>query len=384
MIPIKIDEKKIEFRDLHVSKIKTDIENSLITKRSSYKDTDFEYGTLNWIIKYLDDILNAETKKMRVIIRDFNWSVKRKISIVKLSITGDNTTVEQLKNICRENSIRGFSNKTKDELISLVNANSNLNGKTIDNLKFTTLIYRINQILKDVFIDFYKNGWDKIEDYDRYTFVTKHNLKTCPYCNMGYILISERDKNKKNGLRPEIDHFFPKAIYPYLAMSFYNLIPSCQVCNHTKSNKDTFVDNLLSPYEIDSTTFKLTYQPKNMNFLQIKKRKYNFNSFDIKFKKIDKYSNKYFKLDKLYEQHKDVVLELLIKRTIYSKSYIEELKRNFHFTDDEIYRFLFCNYKESEEFNKRPLSKLINDIIDELGASFTTIKSHRHFQSKRK
>jgi len=367
MIPIKIDNENIAFRDLHVSKIKADIENSLITKRDSYQDTDFEYETLNWIITYLDDILNAETKKMRVIIRAFNWFIKRKIFIVDLSITEDNTTVEQLKNICRENSIRGFSNKNKNELISLVNANNNLNGKTIDNLKFTTLIYRINLILKDIFIDFYENRWDKIEDYDRYTFVTKHELKTCPYCNMGYILISQKDEKGENGLRPEIDHFFPKTIYPYLAMSFYNLIPSCKVCNHTKSNKNTFEDKLLSPYEIDSTTFKLTYQPKNMNFLQIKKENYNFNSFDIKFKKIDEHSNKYFKLDKLYEQHKDVVLELLIKKTIYTKSYINELKKNFKFTDEEIYRLLFCNYQKSDNLHKRPLSKLIKDITQELG-----------------
>jgi hypothetical protein len=185
---------------------------------------------------------------------------------------------------------------------------------------------------------------------------------------MGYILISKRDKKKENALRPQIHHFFPKSIYPYLAMSFYNLIPSCKVCNHTKGSKDTYRDELLSPYEIKNNTFQLTYRPRNINFRQIKKRKYNVNkSFEIEFKKIDKHSNKYFKLDKLYEQHKDVVLELLVKRTIYSKSYIAELKKNFHFTDDEIYRFLFCNYKDSAEYNKRPLSKLIKDITDELG-----------------
>jgi len=158
-------------------------------------------------------------------------------------------------------------------------------------------------------------------------------------------------------------------------MNFYNLFPCCKVCNHTKSSKDTYEDGLLSPYEIDDNTFQLTYRPKNMNFLQIKKRKYNSNTFTIEIKdknkkRDDEYrkdSNDYFKLDKLYEQHKDIVLELLVKRTIYSKSYIAELKKNFHFTDDEIYRFLFCNYKDSDDFNKRPLSKLIKDITDELG-----------------
>jgi hypothetical protein len=40
---------------------------------------------------------------------------------------------------------------------------------------------------------------------------------------------------------------------------------------------------------------------------------------------------------------------------------------NFHFTDDEIYRYLFSNYKQDKDLHKRPLSKLIKDISEELG-----------------
>jgi len=370
MIPIKIDNEIIAFRDLHFDKIQEQIRNLLILKRDNYSINSFEYKALDWIEWHLYLIFKGNTNKLRKIIKEFNNFIKIFVSTVTLTISNDNKTitVEKLKQICRENSIQGFSNKKKDELVTLVNSKTNVTGKTIDDLKYISLSNKINLILKDIFEYFYENKWDEIEGYNRYIFVTKHNLKTCPYCNMGYILISERDKNNKNGLRPEIDHFFPKSIYPYLAMSFYNLIPSCKVCNHTKSSRDTNKDELLSPYEIDDDTFKLTYRPQSINFNQVKKRKYNVNkSFEIEFKKIDKHSNKYFKLDKLYEQHKDVVLELLVKRTIYSKSYIAELKKNFYFTDDEIYRFLFCNYKASNDFNKRPLSKLIKDITDELG-----------------
>ncbi|HIP26476.1 MAG TPA: hypothetical protein EYG80_02345 [Flavobacteriaceae bacterium] len=370
MIPIKVDDENIAFRDLHFNKVQSNIKTLLRNKLDEYNNNPFEYQVLDWLLWNLDLILISEMNRLKKIINSFNNFIKTFVSTITLTITNDDKTItiEKLKQICRENTIRGFSNKNKDELVTLVNSNTNLTGQTIDDLKYTILSNKINSILKDIFINFYEKKWDDIvEEYDRYTFVKKHNLKTCSYCNMNYILISKRDKKKANGLRPEIDHFFPKSIYPYLAMSFYNLIPSCMVCNHTKGSKDTYKDKLLSPYEIDDATFKLTYRPQNMNFLQIKKRKYNSNNFKIKFKKIDKHSNKYFKLDKLYEQHKDVVLELLVKRTIYSKSYIAELKKNFHFTDDEIYRFLFCNYKDSDEYNKRPLSKLIKDITDELG-----------------
>jgi len=373
MIQIEIDKKNIEFRDFHVSKIKVDIENSLIKKRNIHKKTDFEYQVLDWIHRNLKLILLSKVEKLRNTRDDFNSLLEGYNNVTYLNQINnikkyeyEKEKKEVLINLLESSSIVYQKGKKKEEYLNLVWKNKA--SIKIDNVfKYRILKNRINKIIKNIFIDFYEKRWDEIKDYDRYTFVTKHELKTCPYCNMGYILISQKDEKGENGLRPDIDHFFPKSKYPYLAMSFYNLIPCCKVCNYSKGSKDTVEDGLLSPYEINSSTFKLTYTPKNMNFLQIKKKKYNFNSFDIKFKKIDEHSNEYFKLDKLYEQHKDIVLELLIKRTIYSKSYTEELKRNFHFTDDEIYRFLFCNYKESDEFNKRPLSKLINDIIDELG-----------------
>jgi hypothetical protein len=378
MIPIKIDYENRDFRDLHFDKIRESIEDLLKKKLNIQNIQNFERESLTWILVNLDLIFLSETNKLREIIQKFdnfinmyNNEIFLSLSNIKLkksNVELKKITVPDLKKICTYNHITPIISKpNKDNYIELIMGITATYIPISDEMKFNLLNKKIKSILSDIFINFYDKEWDKIDIYNRYTFVIKHNLKTCPYCNMGYILVSQKDENNKNGLRPEIDHFFPKSKYPYLAMSFYNLIPSCQVCNHTKSNKDTYIDKLLSPYEIDSTTFKLTYIPKNMDFLQIKKRKYNFNSFDIKFKKIDTHSNNYFKLDKLYEQHKDVVLELLIKKTIYSKSYIKELKQNFHFTDDEIYRFLFCNYKKEADLHKRPLSKLTKDISQELG-----------------
>lgn len=376
MIPIKIDAENIAFRDLHFNETKENIQSSLISKRDSFEMDSFEYQALDWIDWHFNFILQKDTNKLRNLIQEFNNFIGTYISSEILTIRNNEVfTVSKLKQICRENNIRGFSNKNKDELVPLVSSEIDLTGEMVDSVKRNVLFNKINPILQDVFVSFYEEKWDDIVNYNRYVFVAKHKLKTCPYCNMSYILISERDNNSQNGLRPEIDHFFPKTLYPYLAMSFYNLIPSCKVCNHTKGSKDTYKDELLSPYEIDENTFKLTYRPKNMNFLQVEKQKYKTNNFEVEIKdknsKQDdedkKDSNDYFKLDKLYAQHKDIVLELLVKRTIYSKSYIAELKKNFRLTDDEIYRFLFCNYKDSEEFNQRPLSKLIKDTTDELG-----------------
>lgn len=75
-------------------------------------------------------------------------------------------------------------------------------------------------------------------------------VTVCPYCNRSYIFTVKKDA--RNGkARPQYDHFFPKSIYPYLAVSMYNLVPSCAVCNGGKSDVDSFKDKkrrYLNPY----------------------------------------------------------------------------------------------------------------------------------------
>lgn len=195
------------------------------------------------------------------------------------------------------------------------------------------------------------------DNYSAYTYVEKLDIRTCPYCNRNYIFIV-----KKGKLRPEIDHFYPKTVYPYLAVNYFNLIPSCQTCNKTKSNK--FNSKWINPYDVKKVEYKLTYKPKSINFTQVESLKYDFNSFEIDFISTNE-NIKTFKLKELYKQHKDIVLELLIKKAYYPKSYIEELK-GFGFSEDEIYRYLLGNYKKDEDLHKRPLSKLIKDISEEL------------------
>ena len=57
---------------------------------------------------------------------------------------------------------------------------------------------------------------------------------------------------------------------------------------------------------------------------------------------------------------------LLVKKVYYPQSYVDELKV-FGFKQDEIYRYLLCSYQNDIDLHKRPLSKLIKDISEELG-----------------
>lgn len=305
MLKIKFNQ---ELFDKHIDKISKSIEKVLI-KKLNIKLWKYEKDCLRYIKENLKDILKADNNQMKIYIEHFKMHFPKAIGI-------PNTKEKNWKRL-----------------------------------------YKI--LRKDIFGKEY-NNWGGRTTYGAYYFVEKLGLKTCPYCNRNYTFIVDGDNGK---LRPETDHFYPKSIYPFLAMSFYNLIPSCPICNHTKSSKSA--ENLINPYDIKDDDFCFTYKPTDISFSQIESQKYDMDSFEIEFKKNNK-NIEIFKLDELYKQHKDIVVDLLMKKAYYPKSYIEELENNFGFTKDEIYRYLLNNYKKDEDLHKRPLSKLIKDISEEL------------------
>jgi len=57
-------------------------------------------------------------------------------------------------------------------------------------------------------------------------------LKTCVYCNT----IPTMSKNGE--VFYQMDHYLPQSLYPFLGTCFYNLQPSCDVCNDHKKTQD--------------------------------------------------------------------------------------------------------------------------------------------------
>lgn len=283
---------------------------------------------------------------------------------------------EQFKRIIKDNGLKKtkkrsaiiLSKDEKDFIIFLNNEDNirKLLKVDINNLKKTITDFEskfpnlrnasnsLNRIFYNVFIS---NIYENNKRFDGLKFVQSIGLNTCPYCNRAYIYAI-----KRNGtIRPEIDHFYPKALYPYLGLSFYNLIPSCSVCNGTtaKGNKDSNKDNLKNPYEIKKDDFKFKLDVKSPD------------NFDITLsKKIDS-NNDYFKLEEFYKYHDDIAHELYIKfKQENTKEHFSSLKKSLSgigFDEDEIHRFLTCGYLKDEDLHKRPLSKLIKDISEELG-----------------
>jgi len=221
-----------------------------------------------------------------------------------------------------------------------------------------------NYVLYNIFVS---SIYENVNRFDKMEFIQRIEMDTCSYCNRNYTYCVEEDREVK----PQIDHFFPKDKYPYLGVSFYNLIPSCELCNgpQGKHNKDPQLEGLVNPYLLGTDDFKITYDILSSNVLN---SLLDRSSIKIRFdKKIAGHLN-VFNLKGLYEKHADHVLELIIKSQVsYSPEYRTYLKsfskKGLVLSDNEIDRMILGNYSLKKEVHLRPLAKLYQDIGLELG-----------------
>jgi hypothetical protein len=89
--------------------------------------------------------------------------------------------------------------------------------------------------------------------WSAYTLCMSSPYRMCPYCQQSLAVTVYKD-HKSNSFRPTLDHFYPKSEYPYLALSLYNLIPSCHTCNSSlKGTENFYTDEHLHPYEDDES-----------------------------------------------------------------------------------------------------------------------------------
>lgn len=222
-------------------------------------------------------------------------------------------------------------------------------------------------------IDYNKwfNKLNATADYGPYKLADKLNFRSCTYCNRQYTISVQSATNDSGKLtRPQFDHWISKDDYPLLALSFYNLIPSCPTCNssvkgNTKFNPIDFVHPYLDDV-VDHIQFSFEY------WISIDKYdvRVTSNHSDSKQKgRINKTLNA-FKIEEVYNGHHPELDDLVRMSKAYSPEYLRILKTSFpnaNLTDEQIYRFAFGTELNSDDFHKRPLSKFKHDILEQLG-----------------
>lgn len=209
--------------------------------------------------------------------------------------------------------------------------------------------------------------------YCAYDLAKVLKVNTCPYCNRNYTVTVIREKSKIT--RPDFDHFFPKKQYPLLALSFFNLIPSCSICNRTVKNQAKIVyGKYVHPYEEGfGNALKINFFPKDVDSSVGMKANYEIvpllNPLEPIKTKMCLASFKLFQLKDIYvESHNDEISEIIRKHHISNGRYLEMLKAAFPQIGDidELYRLAFGNFYMEEHLERRPLSKLTKDVVDQL------------------
>ena len=210
---------------------------------------------------------------------------------------------------------------------------------------------------KDFLIDYlYKERFSN-KTY-RLEFMDSLGITVCPYCIRNFV------NSTKERTMCQFDHFFNKDKYPLLAVSFYNLIPVCSSCNHAKGENEI----KYSPHDKKYKTNDLV----NFDF-SIIGMDYLFNDKDLKIEldgdKVFNQNIKAMMLDEVYQLHTDVVQECIKKTMIFNPDYLDYLcteYKDLFDSKEELYKLVFGNYIDEESFGKRPLSKLMHDIYEDL------------------
>ncbi|MES2649854.1 MAG: hypothetical protein V4717_23460 [Bacteroidota bacterium] len=241
---------------------------------------------------------------------------------------------------------------------------------------------QINFLLENIFD--YDNWFSKLDlndDWGPYQLTSALNQNTCPFCNRQYTFTIMTIDGAKVA-RPQLDHFLPKSLNPLLGLSFFNLIPSCGVCNSSiKSSKPTSFNTHLNPYEKNEFNglMRFSYTPLTYegsigltSEVDVEIRYDGLPTDKLLEKKIQG-NIEMFCLNDVYKNHTDAVQEIIRKRHISNDKYIESIQTMYNHLNlslEETYRLAYGNYYNEKEHFKRPLAKLTRDIAVELGAIF--------------
>lgn len=217
------------------------------------------------------------------------------------------------------------------------------------------------------------------ENSDLYT------INTCYYCNRAYINSYEVSKDCKKR-QFDLDHFIPKKECPIFALSLYNFVPSCQICNSRVKGTALYYNDVDNPDILerlfptsknyifdDSLRFhiipcKKLYEESKSGFLEYKDMT---ESFKIEFEHKNSLSDYYekeangFNIIKRYDNHKSEFLAYIDKARKYPPAYFFLLAQKDSLENaNDLHDAIFDTKLRNEQ--KLIFQKIYNDIDFEL------------------
>ena len=229
-----------------------------------------------------------------------------------------------------------------------------------------------NKAVKKVFqaIFDYKNGAYSAKIADCFNELA---WSVCIYCGRNYIsqidIKDEKGETTKKRAY-QLDHFHDKHTYPYLALSLFNLIPSCYFCN--ASLKGTKSLGLISPWSKDyqfnrDVTFCLGNDPDLLAEEGASDREAAKIILQRKTGCDYEALIQVLKIEEVYQLHAKQALDVAKKQKKYKDSHIKEMAAIADIDEKTMKRRIFEPLHHKDTSDKHPLSKLSHNIHKALG-----------------
>lgn len=314
------------------------------------------------IDKLVDDIENSDwEQKWKDAILPLDNNGLRDKSILWELLTARPERLFELNNQLMPNFVPGYTDRCLRYYAISVH-------KPKRNLADTCLVDRFQKTLGKIFNLFNYKQRISGSGYKSYKLTSWSDHNTCVYCNRQYTFTIA--DGSERFARPALDHWFPESLYPLLSLSYFNLIPSCTVCNSSVKGSTIFsLDKHVHPYLRKDTiepTFQFKYKVGTRNPWEI----------DINPSPDEKENNTLaeFHLRDIYQPHAMLEVADLIKiaqhnNGVYLKTLsnglLSELKGD-GLSMADAYRLLLGTEYNAENFKNRPLSKLKRDILKQI------------------
>lgn len=171
-----------------------------------------------------------------------------------------------------------------------------------------------------------------------------------------------------------LDHLISKALYPFVGLSLYNLVPSCYACNSVFKGIQPIIERLqdafLSPTSEhfdfpDKVKFEIYTRNDNLNLDSI-------DDFEVKLTAnvtseiYAKYS-RIFKLVTRYNSHKQDALNLMLKHRAYRPDKLRQMADLLSVDIDQLKQHIFGDELYIEEDCELPKAKFKKDIAQNIG-----------------
>ena len=267
-----------------------------------------------------------------------------------------------------------YENKEIDKIIKIMKK-KNKKRKSILEICFEKLNISEEYLPNQLFC--YKKLQTGNKDWNRHKLLSLIGIEICPYCQRNYISSYEENNDEKT--TADLDHFYPKSLYPFLALSLYNFIPSCQICNSRfKGNKDTRDSVYL--YEEGFDELGVKFRTSKEVISEILGERYSDFYVKIDYENLKnkedgekvKNSIENLGLDRVYKKsHNQYIQNLLYNIEKYPENYLENCVEMFESNVDkkkqleEYFKDIVKEPYRKRIENGEPLAKLTKDILEE-------------------